>query len=842
MKKRTLIFLTLLLPISIFSQIGGVINNYTPVRTLNPCDNKLTVEDGSAFNAGDTVIMIQMKGAIIDSSNTSNFGTITDYKSSGNYEFNYVKRRSGNVVELKNRLTRTYELPNGKVQLVRVPYYQNATITNTLTCLPWDGSKGGVLVLNVQDSITLNANIDVSGKGFRGGIYNENPVYYCDIDSFLIRNTSGSYGAYKGESIFLNNSLPGGRGKIANGGGGGNATNGGGGGGSNSGAGGTGGNQYVGTLCNTNFQNGGIGGASLLYNNSSNRIFLGGGGGAGQGNEENLGNGGNGGGIAIIIANKIKSNNYSINSKGDAPLVVPISPNDDGRSGGGAGGTILLNYERLLDNLNLSVQGGKGDDCTASPIVNLHGPGGGGGGGTIWINQAAYAPNITTNISGGLSGRNINIGNNPWGATNGSNGNALTDLILPIDNILFKPNIDSVRINKSMTTCVDFDFKGLAYTNSSPIQTWQWYLGDGNTANTQNLSHSYLPGNYTVKLVVTDINGCKDSISTNVIASILTVDAGRDSTICSSQSVQLLGTSNGGIQFLWTPAAYLNNSSILNPVATPPAGNTKFFLVAINASGCTLTDSVDIFVRSANTFSINPPDAVCLKDSIQLFAGGGDIYQWTPGGMSIPNPLVSPNTTTMYSVQITDTLCNNSSNLSTIITVFPLPNVLANKLNDIDCFNSSARLTASGAMQYSWTPLSGLNNPTIPNPFATVTLPTQYIVKGTDINGCINYDSVTVNITADNKGTYLMPTGFTPNNDGLNDCYGVKFWGIITELDFRIYNRWGEIIFHTNKPGECWNGSYKGLPQDPAVFVYFIKAKTTCENYIFRKGTFVLIR
>ena len=108
-----------------------------------------------------------MKGAVIDSSNTAAFGTVTDYKNAGNYEFNYVKSKAGNIIELKNILTRQYDIPLGKVQLVRVPYYENVNVASTLTCLPWDGSKGGVLVLNVQDSINLNVDIDVCGKGFK---------------------------------------------------------------------------------------------------------------------------------------------------------------------------------------------------------------------------------------------------------------------------------------------------------------------------------------------------------------------------------------------------------------------------------------------------------------------------------------------------------------------------------------------------------------------------------------------------------------------------------------------------------------------------------------------------
>ena len=130
--------------------ISNIVNSYSPVLALNSCENKITVEDGLTFKAGDTVLIIQMKGAVIDSTNTINFGTITDYKNSGNYEFNYVKSKSGNIIELRNVLTRQYDIPIGKVQLIRVPYYASATVTSSLSCLPWDGSKGGVLAFNVQ--------------------------------------------------------------------------------------------------------------------------------------------------------------------------------------------------------------------------------------------------------------------------------------------------------------------------------------------------------------------------------------------------------------------------------------------------------------------------------------------------------------------------------------------------------------------------------------------------------------------------------------------------------------------------------------------------------------------
>ena len=197
-----------------------IINDYTPVLSFDPCKNILNVENASEFNVGDTVLMIQMKGAIIDSTNTAAFGTIKNYRNAGNYEFNYVKSKIGNAIELLNIVERQYDIPLGKVQLVRVPYFQDYNATSVLTCLPWDGNKGGILVFNVQNALQLNANIDVSGRGFRGGIPVQNANYTCNVTDFLTSNKDGSIAAAKGEGIVETSTLLFGRGKISNGGGG----------------------------------------------------------------------------------------------------------------------------------------------------------------------------------------------------------------------------------------------------------------------------------------------------------------------------------------------------------------------------------------------------------------------------------------------------------------------------------------------------------------------------------------------------------------------------------------------------------------------------------------------
>lgn len=254
-------------------------------------------------------------------------------------------------------------------------------------------------------------------------------------------------------------------------------------------------------------------------------------------------------------------------------------------------------------------------------------------------------------------------------------------------------------------------------------------------------------------------------------------------------------------------------------------------------------DSVNITVdKSATVSSAN--ESVCPGKSVQLNATGAVNYSWTPAAglssTSIPNPVASPVITTEY--YVTGTSTNNCTAKDTVlVTVNPLPKVIASKSNDIGCASDKSTLNATGARSYSWAPAINLSDPFIANPVASPTDTTQYIVTGTDVNGCVNKDSVTINVSKTGQSLYLMPTAFTPNGDGINDCYGIRFWGAIQQLDFSIYNRWGERIFHTNSPSECWNGIYKGIKQDPGVFVYVIKAVTNCGKAN-RKGTFALIR
>jgi len=320
-----------------------------------------------------------------------------------------------------------------------------------------------------------------------------------------------------------------------------------------------------------------------------------------------------------------------------------------------------------------------------------------------------------------------------------------------------------------------------------------------------------------------------------------------DTTICSSTDVQLLAISPNNSIFIWLPDSSLSNSLIANPVASP-LQTTTYKVTVTGDNNCSASDSVTIQVLPKPVFSISPViSKICEGDSVVLSASGGDQYQWTPAA-TILNPAsasikVFPTNDTRYSVFITDNKCAISKTLEATVSIQPKAKIKITKTNDINCTLGSATLSVTGqAEKYQWAPAESLSDPTSSTTTAYPTENTMYYLKATGNNGCISEDSIEVRVQNNgNKNKYLLPTAFTPNNDGLNDCFGIKNWGRITHLEFSIFNRFGEKIFFSANPSTCWDGRYKGNPQPAGAYVYIVKATGVCGD-INTKGTFTLIR
>jgi hypothetical protein len=438
--------------------ISGIVNSYYKITAVNPATNIITLSNTTGLTPGTKVLLIQMKGATMDSSNTASFGNITAINDAGNYEFNYICTITGNDVLLQLQMVNAYD-PTKQAQMVTVPLYSSVTVSDTLTSIPWDtiAETGGIVALEATDTIFLNSTIDVNGQGFTGGPLVNYPVppYNCafnqNVTNYFLDippTTSPQYyfsGGRKGEGI-ADSITSGrfGRGKQASGGGGGNNNNTGGAGGGNYGGGGNGGQRTMDGFFACHGLNPGIGGLSLSpygYTVAQNRIFIGSGGGSGHENNGVGLPGGNGGGIIILTAPVITGSGVSLLANGLAPTnptnTNPLVAEGDGGGGGGAGGTIILNASQVNGSIDVEAQGGRGSDAS-NLVTDCTGPGGGGGGGVVWTAGAVLPAAISPIVSGGSNGVVSSGSGNAAcrgaanSATPGSNGIAQTGYQAPV--------------------------------------------------------------------------------------------------------------------------------------------------------------------------------------------------------------------------------------------------------------------------------------------------------------------------------------------------------------------------------------------------------------------------
>ncbi|MEI6948380.1 LamG-like jellyroll fold domain-containing protein [Paraflavisolibacter sp. H34] len=176
------------------------------------------------------------------------------------------------------------------------------------------------------------------------------------------------------------------------------------------------------------------------------------------------------------------------------------------------------------------------------------------------------------------------------------------------------------------------------------------------------------------------------------------------------------------------------------------------------------------------------------------------------------------------------------------LTVHAPPAVTLSRSNDIDCLLGTARLRATGGQRYAWTPAASLSNALVPDPVARPAATTLYRVRVTAANGCSSEDSILVKVGTEQAANgHLVPTAFTPNNDGKNDCFGVPFWGATTGFSLSVFNRWGQRVFYTTDNRQCWTGTVNGREASNGVYVYLITASTRC-GPVSRKGTVLLVR
>jgi hypothetical protein len=615
------------------ASISGVINYYSGVSSVT--GSSVVVAAPSGFSPGDKVLLIQMQGATVNTTNTSSFGTITSEGNAGNYEFLRISSISGNTVNFSTPVVRVYDAA-GRVQLVRIPEYNDVTVTGAVTAAPWNGSTGGVVAFDAAGTITMNAPVSASGAGFRGGSVSNNFYVNCANNANFAFAWPSNNGGQKGEGIAISAAAQGaGRGRIANGGGAGNEVNAGGAGGGNGGAGGTGGNEW--NTCNNPY--GGINGNSLSAYLSSGKIFMGGGGGGGHQNDSQASAGGNGGGIVILNAPVLISNGQAITAQGSNAN----NATNDGGGGAGAGGTILLHIDSFNDLTAAQANGGSGANCSVN-----HGPGGGGGGGVVLHKGSTVPANLSASVNGGQRGT---AAGNARGTTVGSAG-------VISGNLLLQPNSTFTTVLPSAVDNGSTDNCGIASISLSP-----------NAFTCSNLG----PNNVT--LTVTDASGNSSSCA----AIITVVDDIPPTLTCPADISQSNAPGLCGANVTVPVPLADDNCSIVSLVNSfnntsdasgfYPIGNTTVTWTVTDSGGNTVSCSMTVTVTDNEIPAVTCPGdqtiatqsgcAAPLPDYTAIVAATDNC----PGLSVVQNPTAGTPISSTTSVTVTAT--DQSGNIST---------------------------------------------------------------------------------------------------------------------------------------------------------------------------------
>lgn len=444
-----------------------------------------------------------------------------------------------------------------------------------------------------------------------------------------------------------------------------------------------------------------------------------------------------------------------------------------------------------------------------------------------------------------------------WGFTAATGGASNLQQFCTALNPSFTTNASNDAV--CFGTPVSFNESSVSF---APIQQWYWDFGDGTTSTSRNPApHLYSsPGVYEIKLAIKGLDGCiSDTLRKTVAVGTKPIANFQVFDTCASEPVRVtdLSTNLVGNINSWT--------WILDGA---PIGNSQQPLINLNSAG---VHTLKLIVKSvygcesdtmSKTFSIKPlpvidisaPDG-CFNEAI-IFNGIQtdaltNITQWAwQFGDGSTSNLQNPSHTYLQSGNINITLnamaangCHAETKLKTInvAKVFAKASPDTTILSNIP-FQIGVEFGGdyNGSPSILWSPSFGLNNDAIANPKASLTDDQTYIVTVTSPQGCSAKD--TVNLKVFKGSAVYVPSGFTPNGDGRNDYLRGLYIGIKKVDYFRVYNRWGQLIFNTNNLIDGWDGTINGVKQQTGTFVWMLRAEDFAGKIYEMKGVSVLIR
>jgi gliding motility-associated-like protein len=350
-----------------------------------------------------------------------------------------------------------------------------------------------------------------------------------------------------------------------------------------------------------------------------------------------------------------------------------------------------------------------------------------------------------------------------------------------------------------------------------------------------------------VEVVPYDGYGCRDTLYALLIDTLtVTANAGKDTLSCNQNPVPIGVTPRPGLVYKWSPAAGLSDPNIANPRAGPNIKTTYTLTTSSFGGGCATTDEIVVDASIIDTnLTLLGKAAYCLGtgDSAVLLVQPTKSIQWLKDNAGIGGATgikYRVRQSGIYRAFLTNEKgCSISSAKKQIIVETPRPAIRYPDQSAVTDYPLQLQARDFG-INTVWNPATYLDNPLSVTPIFYGPLEKSYTITIKTAGGCTTVDTQLVKVFKEIK--FYVPGAFTPNNDGLNDFLKPIAAGITEIRYFRIYNRWGQLIFDLRSNSLGWDGKINGTPQASQVVVWIAEGIGANKSTYSQKGTCVLIR
>jgi gliding motility-associated-like protein len=396
-------------------------------------------------------------------------------------------------------------------------------------------------------------------------------------------------------------------------------------------------------------------------------------------------------------------------------------------------------------------------------------------------------------------------------------------------------------------------------TGGLPPFNHLWSVDKTSAANfSDNILNGLSPDNINISLKLIDPKKCEylynNFQNLNVRDIPTAILKAKDTVICNGDPITLLGA--GGSTYNW----------ILNDITKFPTNSIDTFSTAqngtytliVNDGFCNSVKSDAVFIKELNipVYTLNYNPYSCIQGKLVINTNANDqknVYiNWDFGDGKTFNQAqpVFHSYDKIGTYQIKLSVKNDycpkyeyQLNGDSVKVVAPLPpsKFTLFVLADQDTVLSPKKID-SGYIQYKWAPSFNLSNPLIPNPLFRANRSIEYVLNRVDpVSGCFINDIYYIDVST--AIVVTIPKAFTPNRDNLNDVLKIEYGAGLKTFNFlRIFNRFGKIVFQTNRLTDSWDGRLNGLDQEMDAYTYVIDYVTYKDEHITKTGSFILLR